>query len=324
MKYSLIRKSLKVIIIIIPILFQGWGFFGHQHINRLAVFTLPPEMIFFYKRNIDYLSEAAVNPDRRRYAVAEEAPRHFIDLDTYGVTTRLKLMKYWNDAVATNTSDSLMEHGIVPWHIVRMYYQLRDAFLIRDPSAILRCSAEIGHYIADANVPLHTTSNYNGQLTGQYGIHAFWESRMPELFYTEYDFFVGKAEYVTDPQEAAWDAVRRSNRAVDSVLQIEKAISKVQVSSKFGFETKGNQTVKVYSFAYSKKYHDLLDGMVERHMRYSVKMIGDFWFTAWVDAGQPDLRELADYIPTEEELKKRREELEQWKEQLYSPRMHDN
>jgi hypothetical protein len=64
--------------------FQNWGFFGHQRINRLAVFTLPPEMIGFYKANINYITDAAVNPDRRRFSSPDEAPRHYIDLDHYG------------------------------------------------------------------------------------------------------------------------------------------------------------------------------------------------------------------------------------------------
>ena len=64
--------------------------------------------------------------------------------------------------------------------------------------------------------------------------------------------------------------------------------------------------------------------MVERQMRASVKMIGDVWYTAWVDAGQPDLKMLIDYKPTEEELKIRREELQKWKEQrLANPRTHE-
>ena len=71
-----------------------WGFFGHQRINRLAVFTLPPEMFKFYKKHIDFVTENAVNPDQRRYAVKEEAPRHFIDLDNYADSLRKKLPTY--------------------------------------------------------------------------------------------------------------------------------------------------------------------------------------------------------------------------------------
>ena len=93
---------------------------------------------------------------------------------------------------------------------------------------------------------------------------------------------------------------------------------------KFNFESKGKQTVKVFSANYSTQYHNLLNGMVERQMRASIKMIGDVWYTAWVDAGQPNLKELINYKPTAEELKKRMEELKKWKEEkLISPRNHE-
>ncbi|MEQ1799991.1 MAG: S1/P1 Nuclease, partial [Lacibacter sp.] len=54
-----------------------WGFYGHRKINYLAVFLLPPEMLLLYKSNIDFISEHAVDPDKRRYAVPEEGPRHY-------------------------------------------------------------------------------------------------------------------------------------------------------------------------------------------------------------------------------------------------------
>lgn len=302
---------------------SGWGFFAHERINRLAVFTLPPEMIGFYKKNISFITEASVNPDRRRFAVVDEAPRHYIDFDHYGDSAIHTMPRYWKEAVACYSEDTLKAYGIVPWHIYRMYYQLRDAFMIRDPERILRVSAELGHYIADANVPLHTTENYNGQLTGQEGIHAFWESRLPEMFSDDYDFFVGKAEYISDPQPAAWRAVISAHNKVDSVLLEEKKLAQRFGDKKYSFETKGRQTVKVYSREYSKEYHRILKGMVEQQMRASIKMIGSFWYTAWVDAGQPDLKALIDYRPSEEELKKRREELEEWKRGVLKGKGHD-
>ncbi|RYF71893.1 MAG: integrase, partial [Cytophagaceae bacterium] len=158
----------------------NWGFHAHQQINRLAVFTLPPEMMPLYKSRIQFLTDNAVNPDKRRYAVVGEAPRHFIDLDMYADTTRETLPRSWSAAAERYSADTLAMHGIVPWHIQLAKYQLTEAFKERNVPKILRLSADIGHYIADANVPLHTTRNYNGQLTGQTGIHGFWESRLPE------------------------------------------------------------------------------------------------------------------------------------------------
>ncbi len=312
-----------ILLMIFPFLTSFWGFFAHQRINRLAVFILPPQMIGFYKANINYITEAAVNPDRRRFSSPDEAPRHYIDIDHYGDSAINKMPRFWKDAVEKYSEDTLKAYGIVPWHINVMYYRLKDAFLINDPEAILRISAELGHYVADAHVPLHTTENYNGQLTGQEGIHAFWESRLPELFSDDYDFFVGKASHINNVQVAAWKAVEGSHRAVDSVLFLEKELSNRLNSSQYSFETKGRQTVKVYSQEYSKAYHEILKGMVERQMRGAIKMIGDLWYTAWIDAGQPDLKKLINYKPSEEEMKKKREEVEAWKKEQIKSRAHE-
>lgn len=300
-----------------------WGFFGHRQINRLAVFTLPSPMVGFYKKHLDYLAAASVNPDRRRYSVADEGPRHYIDLEGYGDSAIWKLPRYEREAQKQVGADSLLAHGSLPWHLYRMYARLRDAFLVGDPSAILRLSAELGHYVADAHVPLHTTVNYDGQLTRQQGIHALWESRLPELFFDDYRFWVGRATYIDNVQLQAWAIVAHTSTLVDSVLTIDRHLQQTWGEAKYSFETKGRQTQRVVSREYAAVYHTALNGMVERQMRASVKALGDFWYTAWVDGGQPDLQKLMNYQPTEEELRKRQEELLQWKAKRFGVRSHE-
>lgn len=300
-----------------------WGFFGHQKINNLAVFTLPPAMVGFYKKNITYITEAAVNPDKRRYSSPDEAARHYLDVDHYGKDALQTMPRYWDVAVAKYTEDTLKAYGIVPWHINTMYFRLKEAFLLGDPEAILRVSAELGHYVGDAHVPLHTTENYNGQLTGQHGIHGLWESRLPELFAGNYDFFTGRCQYIENVQLAAWKAVEDSHLAVDSVLKEEKRLSKKFAERKYAFENKGRQTVKVYSPDFSKAYHEVLNGMVERRMRAAIITTGSLWYTAWIDAGQPDLNRLIDYQPSEEELARRRAALQEWRKRKVAVREHD-
>lgn len=120
--------------------------------------------------------------------------------------------------------DTFSQHGILPYNLEQMLRRLTEAFVERDAKRILRFSADIGHYMGDAHVPLHTT-NYNGQLTGQDGLHAFWESRLPELFADqEYDFWVGQAQLIEDPKPYFWKIVLTSNSLVDSVIQIERSL----------------------------------------------------------------------------------------------------
>jgi len=268
-----------------------WGFFAHKKINQLAVFTLPPEMFTFYKKNIDYLTLHAVDPDKRRYADSKEAARHYIDMDHYGQDAFDSVPRYWQNAVAKYTEDSLNAYGIVPWHVERMMFRLTEAFKEGDPDKILYLSANLGHYIADAHVPLHTTENYNGQLTDQQGIHGFWESRLPELFSEEWNFWVGRASYVEKVNTRIWEIVKESFFQKDSVLKLEADLSsKWEGDKKYSIE----KNKKVYSAEYSAAYHKILNGMVERKMRKAISAVGCFWYTAWVNAGQPDIDRLTD------------------------------
>jgi hypothetical protein len=316
-----LQKSVCLTVLVLLLNFSvsqvyAWGFFGHKRINRMAVFTLPPEMITFYKKHIRIITESAVNPDSRRYAVKGEAPRHYIDIDIYGDSALYTMPRRWKDAVAKYTEDTLMAYGVVPWHIELMKHRLTDAFKKRNIELILRLSSEIGHYIGDANVPLHTTHNYNGQYSGQYGIHGFWESRLPELFSDDYDFFMERASYLTDTQNEAWRAVTRANLALDSVFRFERELTdEMGDDKKWTFETRGARTIKVYSYEFSKAYHQRLNGQVERQMRSAIQMIGDFWYTCWVDAGQPNLDEMIG-IEVDKEFEK---QLEKEREVLAEP-----
>lgn len=250
-------------------------------------------MIGFYKHHMSTIIERSVNPDKRRYINENEGPRHFIDLDAYGSDPLAQLPKKWQEAIEQYGDSTLIQHGIVPWHMVRVKYYLTQAFLNQDADQILKISADLGHYVGDAHVPLHTTSNYNGQKTNQRGIHGFWESRLPELFDQQYDLFVGKAEYIENVNDAAWNAVANAHLALDSLLIFEAQISQeFSPTKKYSFEVRGNQTVKVYSYEFSEAYHQRLQGMVERKMRASIKLIADLWFTCWVDGGQPTLNKL--------------------------------
>lgn len=302
-----------------------WGFYAHRKINAYAVFLLPPEMLVLYKSHIGFLEEHAVDPDKRRYAIKEEGPRHYIDIDHYGSFPYDSLPRSWNDAVAKYSLDSLQAHGIVPWWLQTMLYRLTDAFQQKDQARILKYSAEIGHYIADAHVPLHASSNHNGQLTDQKGIHGFWESRIPELLADkQWDFFIGKAEYISNPLDFTWKRVLESAAAADTVLKTEKQLSRqFPTDQRFAYEERNGVVIRQYSTAYAASYDHLLKGMIERRMRQSVFAVASFWYTAWVNAGQPDLTKLANTQFSTEELQEFENLNTAWKNAATSSSEHD-
>lgn len=302
-----------------------WGFYAHRKINQYAVFLLPPEMMVLYKPNIGFLEEHAVDPDKRRYAIPEEGPRHYIDIDHYGVYPYDSLPRKWDDAVARYSEDTLQSYGIVPWWLQTMLYRLTTAFKEKNQAKILKLSAEIGHYIADSHVPLHATKNHNGQYTDQKGIHGFWESRIPELLAEkEWDFFIGKAELIKNPADFIWARVMESAAAADTVLKFEKELSlSVPPDQRYAFEDRNGVMIRQYSSSYSKMYNEKIKGMVERRMRQSIFAVASFWYTAWVNAGQPDLTKLVNKSFSADDLKEFESLNNAWKNSPLKGREHE-
>ncbi|MBW4890876.1 S1/P1 Nuclease [Mucilaginibacter sp. HMF5004] len=289
------RATILLFCITVMVLCSSWGFFGHKRINRVAVFTLPKGMAAFYRANIDYITDHAVDPDKRRYVDSTEGFKHFFDADHYGKHPFEKMPQRWKEAERQYSADSLNKYGTVPWTIQYYYYRLVRNFKDKDTAAILKTSANLGHYIADAHVPLHLTENYNGQFTHQDGIHALWETRVPELLSDNYHYNVGKIRYINDPLKEAWKICHRTFKCVDSVLIFERRLDKTfSADTKYTITKRGSRNVKDYSAAYATAYSKSLHGMVERQMRASILAIGSFWFSAWVDAGQPNLDKLID------------------------------
>lgn len=274
-------------------------------------------MLLFYKPHIEFITEHATDPDKRRYAVLPEAARHYIDIDHYGPYPYTALPHKWQEALAKFGNDTLQTYGIVPWHVQTMLARLTNSFKEKNFSSILKNSTELGHYIADAHVPLHATENHNGQFTGQKGIHAFWESRVPELLADKrFDFFIGKAQYIKDPATFIWDRVLESAKAADSVLRFEKELStQFPGDKKFAFEERNHILIRQYSSDYTIAYDKVLNGMVERRMRQSIYAIASFWYTAWVNAGQPDLSTIANQSFSENDLKEFEKLNDEWKKE---------
>lgn len=276
---------------------SSWGFFGHEQINKSAIYTLPEEIILFFKTNQDYIIKHASDPDKRRYIDTLEGARHYLDVELFEPCID-SIPRNYQDAVKKYGINKLNKHGLLPWQIQKTSLLLTHAMKIKDGHQILKYSTELAHYIGDAHVPLHTTENHNGQLTNQHGIHGFWESRIPELYFDSYNLWTGKAKYISNTLIESWFIVKSSNLLVDSVLKIEKKVDSMFPSDKkFTFSKRKNILVKQYAKDYCEAYQKLSNNLTERRFRSSIQSIGNFWFTAWVNAGQPYLNNIKIKFP---------------------------
>ncbi len=293
------------------ILFTGitsawaWGVWGHNHINKGAVLALPTEMGMFFYNHSDFLTEESTVPDLRKYTINDKAEfcRHYVNLEKYKYTSRNMMPHSIKELNEKYGKDSTDKFGILPWYIQQMMTQLTEAFRKKQKTEILFLAGDLGHYIADAHMPLHTTVNHDGQLSGQNGIHSFWESQLPELFGKNYNLFTGEAHYIKNIEQATWDIIDSSYGLKEELLQEERKMKRDNPEEKQyeigadGKPKKNDFGQKVHTYEYAHVYHELLNGMVEKQMKAAIQHTADFWYTAWVNAGKPDLSDLdPDYV----------------------------
>ena len=285
------KNYCNIFLLLIILTFSSWGFLVHRTIHQLAVYELPKGMQPFFYSNMKYLVENSGRPDQRRNTDTTEATKHFIDLEGFGDSAAWKMPFNWNDAIKIYTKDSLIKYGYVPYHIITMKNKLTDAFRSVNKDSILFYATDLAHYIGDANVPLHTSLNYDGQLTNQTGLHSLWESMVPEIEIAQYNLYSNhKAKYIDNPEEYVWATIRRSHLLTADVFGKEREVTQQFVdSTKYRTQVRRGKEVKSYSTAFAKAYSKALGNTINDQLLHSAKMIADFWYTAWVDAGKPDL-----------------------------------
>jgi hypothetical protein len=295
---------------------SGWGFFGHRTITQIAVYDLPASMQAFYYRNMPALVRLSTAPDERRNTDPSEAPKHYIDMDHYSEEDPFgKMPRQYDKATSKYTADTLKKYGTVPWVVIEMKDSLTEAFRNRDTTNIIRYSAELSHYVADAFVPLHTTINYDGQFTDQKGLHALWESQLPERFINTYRLDGEPAKYIKNPLDAIWAVLGQSygflGETFDRALKIEKTM-KPEV--RYTFAHRYGKTSRRFSDAFADEYDKAVGGMVDYRLRSAPSLVSSLWLTAWQDGGKPDLNVLMHPgKPTAAEKARLATELAAWK-----------
>jgi len=192
---------------------RTWSFDAHRFITERAIDRLPPELKPFFDRWRPFIVEHSVDPDLWRLAGwDQEPPRHFLDLDAYGNAPFAELPRDYDRAIQRYGADRLRQHGLLPWRTADIYDRLRQAFADaakgHAPYAsqnVQYYAAILSHYVADAHVPFHATKNYDGQLTGQRGIHARFEGELFSRYRDRLAIAPPALAPVTDPRSFVFD-----------------------------------------------------------------------------------------------------------------------
>ena len=270
----------------------SWGFEPHRQINRRACLLLPEPMFGFFKHHIDFLTHHATDPDSRRYIDTNEAGKHFIDLEDYHEFCLPidSIPQRWDSLSNHYSAEQIRKFGSLPWNIFFKIHQLKNAFKASDTVLILKIAADLGHYVADAHVPLHTTKNYNGQLTNQKGIHGLWETLVPKLFMDTILFSMESPHYLESPLDSIWKFIEQSHSCLPLTLEAEKWVKEnLDIQKQQEYVQNGKIVSKTYSEEFIAMYHKRLNMVVEQRFIAAIKMVSNCWYTAWILAGEPSL-----------------------------------
>jgi len=313
LKFSFFWRN--VILFFILLSCGGWGFLVHRTVGQLATYELPGRMRPFFYKNREFIQQEIIEPDLRRSRDPSEAPKHFIDLEPYGDSSAWKMPSLWEEASRKYGKDSLFRYGYVPYAVLMEKERLTQAFREGSRDSILIFASDIAHYISDAHVPLHTTMNYDGQLSGQNGIHNLWETLVPEIELPNYMLYGGHhASYLDNPAGAIWDAVRGGHAMLGALLDAEKETARLfPDSSKYRSEWRNGKRYLGYTAAFAGTYSKKLGTTVNDQLLRSADLTADFWYTCWKDAGAPDLNSLLAKQWTSEDRKSLKRQLREFR-----------
>tara|TARA_B100000780_G_scaffold115209_1_gene80795 strand:- start:2243 stop:3229 length:987 start_codon:yes stop_codon:yes gene_type:complete len=275
--------------VVFGMFFVNWGFAPHKELHAVAITSLPSPIFSFFKSHQAELVSRATDADKRKHAVDDEAARHYIDLDhfTDGISPCS-----WKDACVLFSEDTLQNRGVLPWNIEFVYRNLVNEFSqdTLNTKKVIRLCADLGHYVADAHVPLHTASNYNGQFSGQIGIHALWETHVYETTRASWPPRKINAYYIKDIRTWIWQIIQDSHDDVNEVLLKEKTLREIENAPfGYGYRTRGRTLTLVPTPEFCKQYGEAMSGMVEQRFFSAAQAISSIWYSAWADAGAPQL-----------------------------------
>jgi hypothetical protein len=286
------KMSVRIVFVCVLAIFCcSWGYLVHRTVNQLAIYQLPKPMRAFFYENKDSIAGNAPRPDQRRSYDTTEAPKHFIDIEAFGDSAEWKMPVNLQDAIREYGRDNLIKFGYLPYQIIIVKNKLTEAFKTGNRDSIVYYAIDLGHYIGDAHVPLHTSINFDGQLTNQRGMHDLWETSVPELLLDQFTLHNRhEAVYLSNPQEAIWSTIRQSHLLLKEMFAAETEVSKgFTDSSKYFKEFRWGKERRFYTPAFAKAFNERLGRSINEQLIHSANQIADFWYTAWVDAGRPDL-----------------------------------
>lgn len=254
----------------------GWGDQGHKLINHKAIAFLPADMKSYLQWQ-DYITDHAADPDNRKRDDKTEGPKHFIDIDYFKEFNNGKMIEDKNELVAEYGDSMITRQGLLPWATFDTYNKLIKALKDLDKDKILLYTSDLGHYVADGHQPMHAMLNFNGQLTNQKGLHARYEIKMVDKYLNDIDTSIKNINVtkIDSPFQFIFNYIANGNSVKYVLLGADAEASKLAGG------TDNEEYLRLLWF--KTKY------VTELQFNTAVSDLASLIYTAWLEAGKPDL-----------------------------------
>jgi hypothetical protein len=269
-----------LVVLVAPAHAGAWGFAAHREITARAIAELPPEIRPFFEAYRAELVSRSIDPDLWRTAGWEDDPNHFVDfgLPELGAYPFAALPREHGAALEKFGAQQLRRIGLLPWREEEEFGNLRRAFAsyARSPAAnaitLVLFAAVAAHYLQDAYQPLHATDNYDGQLTGQLGVHARFETALVERYQSRLRIAPPPMPPIVDPRDAAFDALLASHQLVAPLLAGDREAA---------------AGMRRYDDAYFDRFFAAVGPMLQAQLGRAVAATAALIAGAWEQAGRP-------------------------------------
>ncbi len=261
-------KYSTAIILLLSIIFVGWGSTAHKIINQNTTLSFPPQMSEFLNWS-SILAQHASDADNRKSSDPTEYPKHFIDIDSYPefISTG-RISQSYDSVVTLHGSSFVLDEGILPWATVAAYDTLKNCFIRRDWNKAVLTAADLGHYVADANQPLHLTLKYNPG-----GLHSRYETTMINTYQNQIQIKGDSVQFISNIPDFVFGYIYKNYIYVDSVINDDAA------AKAYNSDTKSSQ--------YYQKLWELTGNFTIKLLNKASWNLASLIYTAWKDAGSP-------------------------------------
>jgi len=265
----------------------AWGPAGHRWITNRAIDNLEGRFQELSSKHRSTIVRQTMDPDYRKDQDPEEPSRHFIDLEPYGEFPFSDMDLNYDRLVARWGKEKVEKNGTLLWAVQRTFEKLVEAFQSQNLEQILLYSADLSHYLGDLHQPFHTTENFDGQLTGQLGIHSRFENDLVNLYLEQVSFSKAAPNDLGPVMGQLHDVAVESYQWVDNILLADRRVVSELAMDRTPYQGKANKGKK-YPDQYFRRMFDEVGGVLENRLNQAAYRVASLWWMAWEKAGKPD------------------------------------